>query len=138
MDISIIVVIVIVLLVIALIAVISSSGTKSQPQWKSILKSNVYKAETNSRSNNYAEVKDSLVELDKLLDYLLQSRRVSGNTLGERLKNSKNMFSKSDYNTLWSAHKLRNSLVHEVGNNININIIKSNSNAMAAIIKKNI
>lgn len=138
MDISIIVVIGIVILVIVLAAIISSSGTKSQPQWKTILKSNVYKAEANSKSSNYAEVKDSLVELDKLLDYLLQSKRVSGNTLGERLKNAKNMFSKSDYNTLWSAHKLRNSLVHEVGNSINMSTIKSNSSAMAAIIKKSI
>lgn len=138
MDISIIVVIGIVILVIVLAAILSSSGTKSQPQWKSILKTNVYKAEANSKSSNYAEVKDSLVELDKLLDFMLQSKRVSGSTLGERLKNAKNLFSKSDYNTLWSAHKLRNSLVHEVGNSISISTIKSNSSAMAAIIKKSI
>jgi len=138
MDVSIIIVIAVVIVVVVIVAIIASSGGGSSPEWKSVLKSNVYKAESNSKSNNYAEVKDSLVELDKLLDYLLQSKRVKGGTLGERLKNAKSMFNKNDYNALWSGHKLRNSLVHEVGNNVSINTIKSHSNTVAAIIKKSI
>lgn len=60
----------------------------------------------------------TLIEYDKLLDHYLKNRKVSGETLGERLKNARGLFGKSDYNQIWEAHKLRNRVVHEVGINI--------------------
>lgn len=136
MEIIIIIAVVVVLIVI--VAIVTSGGNKSTPEWKTIAKSNIYKAESKLNSNNYYEVKDSLVELDKLLDYCLKNKRVKGETLGERLKNAKSLFSKSDYNSLWSAHKLRNQLVHEVEHKASINLIKSQSKAVASILRKTI
>lgn len=136
---EIVIVIVVILIVIAIVALVaSSSGGKDEAQWKKIAKSNIYKAESKINSNNYYEVKDSLVELDKLLDYLLKNKRVKGETLGERLKNANSMFTRNDYNALWNAHKLRNQLVHEVEHSISITTIKNNSRTMASIIKKSI
>lgn len=136
---EIVIVIVVVLIVIAIVALIaSSSGGKEEAQWKKTVKSNIYKAESKINSSNYYEVKDSLVELDKLLDYLLKNKRVKGETLGERLKNASSMFTRNDYNALWNAHKLRNQLVHEVEHSISITTIKNNSRAMASIIKNSI
>lgn len=136
---EIVIVIVVVLIVTAIVALIaSSSGGKEEAQWKKTVKSNIYKAESKINSSNYYEVKDSLVELDKLLDYLLKNKRVKGETLGERLKNASSMFTRNDYNALWNAHKLRNQLVHEVEHSISITTIKNNSRAMASIIKNSI
>lgn len=64
--------------------------------------------------------KTSIIEADKLLDYVLKSRGVRGNNLGERLKNAKPKFSNyTDYDNLWFAHKVRNSIAHESMHDLN-------------------
>lgn len=58
--------------------------------------------------------KTSIVEADKLVDYVLKGKGVRGGNFGERLANSKSKFSDySDYNNLWFAHKVRNHIAHE-------------------------
>ena len=52
-----------------------------------------------------------VINADKLLDQALRDLGVKGNTMGERLKNS--VASYSDRNGIWTAHKLRNVIVHE-------------------------
>lgn len=59
-----------------------------------------------------ANYKQSIMEADKLVDMVLKSK-VSGETMGERLKNSRNLFSKETYDSLWTAHKIRNRIAHE-------------------------
>lgn len=56
-------------------------------------------------------LRDAVGEADKLVDYALKQSGVSGDTMGERLKNSRGRFSNID--DIWSAHKLRNALAHE-------------------------
>lgn len=58
-------------------------------------------------------LKEALVKADKLLDFALHNL-VDGETLGERLKNSKDKFTRSGYDALWKAHKVRNALAHEL------------------------
>jgi hypothetical protein len=53
----------------------------------------------------------SVMNFDKLLDQALKDRGFGGKTMGERLKNSVNVY--SDRNGIWSAHKLRNIIAHE-------------------------
>ncbi len=53
----------------------------------------------------------AIIEADKLLDYALKKRGYSGETMGERLKSANHDFSYID--DVWTAHKLRNKLVHE-------------------------
>lgn len=60
-----------------------------------------------------SRLKQSLIDADRILDLALKSVNTDGNTLGERLKNSQDKFSWSAYQNIWSAHKLRNEIVHE-------------------------
>jgi hypothetical protein len=55
----------------------------------------------------------AIISADKLLDCALRERGVSGNTLGERLKNAKPYLSNID--AVWRAHKLRNRIAHDDG-----------------------
>jgi hypothetical protein len=55
-------------------------------------------------------------EADKLMDQALRQQGLPGETMGDRLKAAKGRFSSYDiYDGIWSAHKLRNALAHEVG-----------------------
>ena len=55
--------------------------------------------------------KMAVIEADKLLDNVLKSMMIPGETLGERLKMAAYKYPK--IRDIWSAHKLRNQLVHE-------------------------
>lgn len=58
-------------------------------------------------------------EADKIVDSALRISGVAGATMGERLKAAENKFSPDAYQRLWHAHKLRNTLAHEVGASAN-------------------
>jgi len=61
-------------------------------------------------------LKSSILEADKLLDQALKQCGMPGDTMGDRLKNARNAFSsRSIYDGVWRAHKLRNTMAHEVG-----------------------
>lgn len=53
----------------------------------------------------------SVIDADKLLDCALRQRGFGGKTMGDRLKNAKNVL--SNRQRVWSAHKLRNRIAHE-------------------------
>ena len=53
----------------------------------------------------------AILNADKLVDYALRERGTKGQTMGERLKVAKDVF--TDNNAIWSAHKLRNKIAHE-------------------------
>ena len=75
-----------------------------QSQWKKI-----EGLKTNGESGWHMAV----LEADKLLDHALKARLVSGETMGDRLKNARGIFMNND--KVWQAHKLRNRLAHEHG-----------------------
>ncbi len=56
-------------------------------------------------------MKNALIEADKLLDYVLRGRGYRGTTMAERLKSAESSFSHKEL--VWRAHKLRNQMVHE-------------------------
>jgi len=63
---------------------------------------------------NPSNLKEAVIRSDKLLDLAL-STKVVGETLGQKLKNAKELFDDpAVYQGLWEAHKIRNALVHEV------------------------
>jgi hypothetical protein len=63
-----------------------------------------------------AGLKNAINEADKLFDYVLQQLAVDGDTMGDRLKAAKSRFADyATYNAVWRAHKLRNSLAHDIG-----------------------
>jgi hypothetical protein len=65
--------------------------------------------------NNFEDGQYQLVVLnsDKLVDQALKDLKIKGSTMGERLKNCKNL--KFNLNQIWQVHKLRNKVAHEVG-----------------------
>jgi site-specific recombinase XerD len=67
-----------------------------------------------TREGGPSQLRQALITADKSLDNALKDR-VSGETMGERLKNAKDLFEYSVYDKLWKAHKMRNALVHETG-----------------------
>lgn len=52
-----------------------------------------------------------ILEADKLLDRALRERGFAGETMGERMKSAKDIWTNA--NAVWSAHKLRNRIAHE-------------------------
>jgi len=55
---------------------------------------------------------NALMEADRLLDFVLKRLGYTG-SLGDKLKKAEKEFSNVD--AVWSAHKLRNKVAHEVG-----------------------
>ncbi len=53
----------------------------------------------------------SVIEADKLLDQVLRSLFIPGQTLGERLKSA--AYKYPNIHKVWGAHRLRNQLVHD-------------------------
>ena len=56
-------------------------------------------------------LKNDILEADKLLDFVLEKYGYSG-SLGEKLKKARQLF--TDKNGVWVAHKMRNKLAHEI------------------------
>lgn len=64
--------------------------------------------------------KSAIMEADKLVDFAMIHAGVRGNSMGERLKNAKGKFSDyNDYQNLWFAHKVRNSIAHDITHEVN-------------------
>lgn len=62
-------------------------------------------------NSNSSSLAIAVLNADRLLDEALRERGIPGETLGERLKNGKTLF--SDRQGVWDAHKLRNRIAHE-------------------------
>ncbi len=52
-----------------------------------------------------------ILNADKLLDQALKERGIRGETMGERMKTAREIWSNA--NAVWYAHKLRNQIAHE-------------------------
>lgn len=79
---------------------------KIQRDWKNV--------DTLLSQKGPSQLRQALIAADKSLDNALRDI-VEGETMGERLKNAENLFERDQYNKVWEAHKIRNSLVHESG-----------------------
>lgn len=64
------------------------------------------------QKNGGSGIKNALIEADKLLDYVMIHKGFSGETMGDRLKSGGSRF--ANINGVWTAHKLRNQIAHEV------------------------
>jgi hypothetical protein len=58
--------------------------------------------------------KYSIIEGDKLVDNVLRRAGLQGNSMADRLRNTQKLIPRKVYEDMWTAHKLRNQLVHEV------------------------
>lgn len=94
-------------------------------EWKTKVKSKLVELDNEIQSNDLLRMKTALIDADKLLDHTLKNLGYKGETLGERLKNSKPAFKYQDYDNIWKAHKTRNQLVHEIDFTMSQNDLKT-------------
>ncbi len=91
-----------------------SDGSPPNPmleRWRKIV--------ANSESDNPSDWRIAVIEADIILDELLNTLRLPGETIGEKLK----AVEQSDFTTIeaaWEAHKARNMIAHQ-GNNFAVN-----------------
>lgn len=70
-----------------------------------------HEVEEMAKKGGPANLKQAVIEGDKLVDHALKHLGVPGQTMGERLRAARGRF--SDYDGIWKAHKTRNQVVHE-------------------------
>lgn len=130
-SIELIILILAVILIFVAYLILSSKGGGNE-EWKINARKELNRIIRDQKESNNLE--QTLIKSDKLLDFCLKNSKVRGNTLGERLKFSKKHFSNSQYNNIWTAHKLRNKLVHEIG----FSVSKSELNKCIEYLKSGI
>lgn len=89
--------------------------------------------ENSIQKDNPASWHLALINADKLVDTAMRELRISGQTMGERLKNSKDKFSSP--NSIWHAHKLRNVVAHENDAQINFDKTRRAMNSFKQALK---
>ncbi len=121
----------ILILLLALIYLtLKGTGKKKDP----VLKQHYAKVISETVLTDFNSVKNGLFELDKLVDRYLKNSKIKGETMGERLKSASKLFQKDEYNKIWEAHKIRNTLAHEVQHNIDLKTLQNAYNNMRKII----
>lgn len=78
-------------------------------------------------------LKAALIDADKLLDYCMIGKGFAGDTMGDRLKSGGSRF--NNLNAVWSAHKLRNQIAHEVEHDLVPEQIKRAINDLGIAIR---
>ena len=77
--------------------------TKYRTQW--------LKVERQLVRNQESSYHLTILNADKLLDQALRQSGLKGQTMGERMKAAKDVWSNA--NSVWTAHKIRNQIAHE-------------------------
>ncbi len=78
-------------------------------------------------------LKAALIDADKLLDYCMIGKGFAGETMGDILKSEGSRF--NNLNAVWSAHKLRNQIAHEVEHDLVPEQIKRAINDLGLAIR---
>ncbi len=88
---------------------------------------------SNSITSDLGTQELAIINADKLLDQALRARGIPGETMGDRMKNAKTLF--SDNNKIWTAHKLRNRIAHENTAKLNPVVMHKAMSAYKAALK---
>lgn len=94
-----------------LLAVMMLAKTSVKPLDVDKYRSRWLTIEQQLKKDNPSSFSLCVLEADKLLDHAMKARGIKGETMGERLKNSKEVW--SNRNAVWGSHKLRNQIAHE-------------------------
>jgi hypothetical protein len=82
----------------------------SKPQWKDKALQKLKDLEANKKLDD----KYRILELDKIMEFILQSKFNSTKSFGEILKENEKEFDPTPRHQIWVAHKLRNKIVHDL------------------------
>ncbi len=83
---------------------------ESKPDWKSKAVIKLADLQTNKTLDD----KYRILELDKIMEFILQSKFDSTKSFGEILKENEKKFDPTPRHQIWVAHKLRNKIVHDM------------------------
>ena len=64
-------------------------------------------------SENLSDLRQAVMEADKLIDWILKKRNYKGQTFADRLRSAEKDIPKDIYNNIWQGHKIRNQVAHE-------------------------
>jgi hypothetical protein len=81
-----------------------------RPEWKEIAANKLKDLQTNKKLDD----KYKILELDKIMEFILQSMFNSSRSFGEILKENEKVFEPVARHQIWVAHKLRNKIVHDI------------------------
>lgn len=85
-------------------------GRKNQDiSWKKTVRSKLEDLESQK-----LDLSTQVMQLDKILEFALQSKFNKKDTFGNLLKTHKKKFNKEDLNEIWQAHKIRNKIAHDI------------------------
>ncbi len=136
MDISSLLPIIFAVLALVLVGGLFLLAKPKKSAWKDKALANLAELENRIQSGDFLHKKSALIDADKLLDFVMKSSGLRGETMGDRLKNAEKRFERNMYNKIWEAHKLRNRLVHEIDSNFNENVIRNGFSDLRAAIRK--
>ena len=81
-----------------------------KPSWKNNAIAKLKDLEANTKLDD----KYRILELDKIMEFILQSKFNSTKSFGEILKENEKAFDPTPRHQIWVAHKLRNKIVHDL------------------------
>jgi hypothetical protein len=81
-----------------------------KPEWKSKAATKLKALESNKKLDD----KYRILELDKIMEFVLQSKFESSKSFGEILKENEKSLDPTPRHQIWVAHKLRNKIVHDM------------------------
>lgn len=86
---------------------------QSDDSWKGEVRAKLQQIHSNKDLNSESK----LMQLDKLFEHCLQKEFRNNFSLGVNLKNKSSKFQKTDLDKIWSAHKIRNRIAHDINFN---------------------
>jgi len=104
---------VILLLIIVLFVAVSFSNKKISSTKKEGILQKLKELELTIQGLESASRRDAVIKLDNLLAKSLQYYFHNSESCGYNLKKSSKLFKKKELDDIWSAHKIRNDVVHD-------------------------
>ena len=105
---------------------------KTDNAWKETVRIKLFELESSNKS-----MVEKLLGLDKLLEYSYQNKfGLFKTSLGAILKQKQKVISRGDLNIIWSAHKLRNHIAHNIHFTPNERELTQAINSLSVVIKK--
>jgi hypothetical protein len=86
-------------------------------------------------TENQIELKHTVMEADKLVDYAMQTIGYSGATFADRLKVAQPFVDSYLYDGIWQGHKVRNQIAHEQGYQISNTELRTAARKLLNYIK---
>jgi hypothetical protein len=102
---------------------------------KNYISSRRLEIEKSLSTENQIELKNAVIEADKLVDHTMKIQGYAGQTFAERLKKAQVNLSQSLNNEIWQGHKIRNQIAHEQGIAISNSDLKSAATKLLSYTK---